>query len=302
VSGRPRRRPAGPAGRAAAPYALAVAIERAAQLDPVGDALTKAIRTALPAGAPKDLLSGTWLGHALHPILTDLPIGAWTSSLVLDWVGGARARPAADTLLAVGILTAVPASLTGAADWGDTQPKERRVGLAHAVANTLALALFSGSLVARRRGRRLRGRVLSLAGAGALGAGGYLGGHLVFARGLGVDRTAFESRPADWTDAAADADVLDGQPIGVRVDGVGIVITRHDGDLHALADRCTHRGAPLHQGLQRDGCIVCPWHQSIFRLADGAIVQGPATTPAPSYDVRVRDGRIEVRVPPEEVD
>ena len=279
-----------------------MAIERCRRLDPVGDALTGAIRGLLPAGRPKDLLSGTWLGHALHPILTDVPIGAWTSSIVLDWVGGRRARPAADTLIALGILSAIPASLTGAADWGDTQRRERRVGLVHAAANSAALGLYCVSLRERRRGHRVRGRVLSLVGAGALGAGGYLGGHLVFARGLGVDRTAFESRPEDWVDAAAAADLTDGAPICVRVDGVGVLLARDAGEVHALADRCTHRGAPLHDGELRDGCVVCPWHQSTFRLTDGAVVRGPATTPAPRYEVRVRDGRIELRAPREDVD
>jgi nitrite reductase/ring-hydroxylating ferredoxin subunit/uncharacterized membrane protein len=279
-----------------------VAIERAGGLDPVGDALTKVVRDALPAGGAKDFLSGTWLGHTLHPIVTDLPIGLWSSSVVLDWIGGRRARPAADRLVTLGIIAAVPASLTGAADWGDTQPKERRVGLVHAVANTAATGLYCMSLAQRRRGRRIPGRALSLAGLGALGVGGYLGGHLVFARGLGVDRTAFESRPDKWVDAAADRDVIDGVPIGVRVDGVGVLLARHDGMLCVLADRCTHRGAPLHQGEQRDGCVICPWHQSIFRLADGAVLRGPATTPAPRYEARVEAGRIEIRIPPEEVD
>jgi nitrite reductase/ring-hydroxylating ferredoxin subunit/uncharacterized membrane protein len=283
------------APRTTPPAALAIAIENASQLDPVGDKLTAAIRKALPAGPLKDLLSGTWLGHALHPLLTDLPIGAWSSSLVLDFVGGRRARPAADRLIAFGILTAVPAALTGAADWGDTQTKDRRVGLVHAAANTAALLLYCGSLRARRRGNRIRGLGFSLLGTGALGAGGYLGGHLVFARGLGVDVTVFEARPPDWVDVAAESDVVDGKPIAVAPAGVEILLARDGGNLLALADRCTHRGAPLHEGKQHDGCIECPWHQSIFRLTDGAIIQGPATTPAPRYEVRARDGRIEVR-------
>jgi nitrite reductase/ring-hydroxylating ferredoxin subunit/uncharacterized membrane protein len=290
------------ARRTTPPLAAAEAIERADRLDPVGDALTGAIRRVLPAGATKDLLSGTWIGHALHPLLTDIPIGAWTSSVVLDWIGGRRARPAADKLIALGILAAVPASVTGAADWGDTQPKERRVGLVHAAANTAALALYCCSLAQRRRGHRIRGRTLSLVGAGALGVGGYLGGHLVFVHGLGVDRTAFEYRPEDWVDVAAESDVAEGTLIRAQANGVGILLTRDSGRLVALADRCTHRGAPLHEGQQRDGCVVCPWHQSIFRLTDGAVVRGPATTPAPWYEVRVRDSRIEVRVPRDEVD
>jgi len=270
-------------------------IEQAPLLDRLADPLTAAVRNALPAGPLKDGLSGTWLGHPLHPLLTDVPIGAWTSSLMLDAVGGRESRRAADRLIAIGILAALPTAATGIADWGDTQPKERRVGLVHAVANTTALALFSGSLLARRRGRRTRGIVFSLAGAGALGAGGYLGGHLTFALGLGVDRTAFASPPTDWTDAIAENDVSESELAHATVNGVGAVLTRYEGEVVALADRCTHRGAPLHEGTLCDGAIVCPWHQSIFRLADGTIVQGPATRPAPRFEVRVRAGRVELR-------
>lgn len=282
---------------AGSPVAAVGRIEQASALDRVADPLTAAVRNALPAGALKDGLSGTWLGHTLHPLLTDLPIGAWTSSLMLDAVGGPRSRTAADRLIAIGIVAALPTAATGVADWGDTRPKERRVGLVHAAANTTALALFSGSLLARRRGRRARGIGLSLAGAGALGVGGYLGGHLVLARGLGVDRTAFASPPDDWTDATAENEVSEGRLVHATVNGVDAVLTRHQGEVVALADRCTHRGAPLHEGKLRDGAIICPWHQSIFRLADGSIVQGPATRPEPCFEVRVRAGRVELRAP-----
>jgi nitrite reductase/ring-hydroxylating ferredoxin subunit/uncharacterized membrane protein len=283
--------------RRSAVQAVVVGIEDASALDRVADPLTAAVRSALPAGPLKDTLSGTWLGHTLHPVLTDVPIGAWTSSLMLDAVGGRESRRAADRLIAIGILAALPTAATGISDWGDTQPKERRVGLVHAAANTTALALFSGSLLTRRRGRRARGVALSLAGAGALGVGGYLGGHLVLARGLGVDRTAFASPPSEWTDATADSDVSDGRLTHATVNGVDAVLTRQQGKVVALADRCTHRGAPLHEGQLSDGAIVCPWHQSIFRLTDGSIVQGPATRPEPCFAVRVRAGRVELRAP-----
>ena len=275
--------------------AAVTAIEQASALDRIADPLTKAVRSALPAGRLKDGLSGTWLGHTLHPLLTDVPIGAWTSSLILDAVGGRESQRAADRLIAVGILAALPTAATGIADWGDTQPKERRVGMVHAVANTTALALFSGSLLARGRGRRARGIALSLAGGGALGLGGYLGGHLSFALGLGVDRTAFESWPEDWTDATAEDNVSEGRLLRATVNGVDALLTRYQGEVVAFADRCTHRGAPLHEGELRDGAIVCPWHQSVFRLADGTIEQGPATRPAPRFEARVREGRVELR-------
>ncbi|MGI8411302.1 MAG: Rieske 2Fe-2S domain-containing protein [Solirubrobacteraceae bacterium] len=281
--------------RASVAHRATIGIERAGVLDRVGDPLSAAVRAALPAGRMKDALSGTWLGHSLHPLLTDLTIGAWLSSLTLDLVGGRHSRSAAERLIAVGILTAIPTALTGGADWGDTQPKERRVGIVHAVANGSALALFCASLRARRRDRGSRGIALSIAGSGVLGAGGYLGGHLSFARGLGVDRTAFESWPEDWTDAAADWEVPETELVQATVNCASVVLARSEGEIHALADRCTHRGAPLHEGKLCDGAVVCPWHQSTFRLADGGVEQGPATTPAPCLDVRVRNGRIELR-------
>jgi nitrite reductase/ring-hydroxylating ferredoxin subunit/uncharacterized membrane protein len=271
------------------------ALEEAGVLDLVGDPLSAAVRRALPAGAVKDALSGTWLGHPLHPLLTDVTLGAWVSAVVLDVVGGRGSRRAAERLIAVGILAAVPTAASGGADWGDTQTRERRVGLVHAVSNSVALGLFAASWRARRRGRHPAGVALSGAGAGALAAGGYLGAHLTYALGLGVDRTAFESRPDDWVDAAGADAVADGRLTHAVAGGVAIVLTRHEGEIVALSDRCTHRGAPLHEGEVCDGAIVCPWHQSVFRLPDGGVAQGPATTPAPRWDARVRDGRIEVR-------
>lgn len=253
----------------------------------------------LPAGAAKDALSGRWLGHPLHPMLTDVPIGAWTSSLLLDALGGRQSRGAADRLIAIGIVAAVPTAASGIADWGDTQARERRVGIVHAAANTIALSLFSASLVARRGQRRGRGVLFSVLGAGTLGAGGYLGGHLSYALGLGVDRTAFEAWPGDWTDALAEEDVREGSLAHATVGGVDAVLTRHEGVIVALADRCTHRGAPLHDGELCDGALVCPWHRSRFRLTDGAVLQGPATMPAPLLQVRVRDGRIQLRASPD---
>jgi nitrite reductase/ring-hydroxylating ferredoxin subunit/uncharacterized membrane protein len=273
------------------------AVEEAAALDAVADPLTAAIRDALPAGRLKGALSGTWLGHPLHPLLTDVTLGAWVSAVVLDVVGGRRSRTAAERLIAVGILSAIPTAATGSSDWADTQSKERRVGLVHAAANSAALVLFAGSWAARRRGHRRIGVGLGFVGAGALGAGGYLGAHLTYALGLGVDRTAFESRPDEWVDAVADDEVVEGRLTHAVVGCVDVVVTRLDGEIVAFSDRCTHRGAPLHEGEVCDGAIVCPWHQSIFRLADGAVAQGPATTPAPRWDARVREGRVELRGP-----
>jgi nitrite reductase/ring-hydroxylating ferredoxin subunit/uncharacterized membrane protein len=243
-------------------------------------------------------LAGTWLGHALHPFLTDLPIGSWTSATLLDLFGGPESDPASDRLVAFGLAAAVPTAVTGLTDWADTTRSDenvRRIGLVHAWANTAALVLFAGSLAARRSGNRRRGKLLGLAGMGALTVGGHLGGHLSYSKGVGVDQTTFEERPTDWTVALADAAIGEGEAKAVDVEGVAVLVTRQGGRVFALSDRCTHRGGPLHQGEISDGCVTCPWHGSTFRLEDGSVERGPTAYPQPVYDVRVRDGSIQVR-------
>ena len=169
--------------------ALVARLESVEALDGLGRTAGRTVRGLIPGGAPKDVLSGAWLGHALHPILTDIPIGAWTSSLVLDWTGGKASRSASDRLILTGVLAAGATVASGWSDGADAEqgnPAVRRSGLVHAVANATATALMIGSYVARKRGERGRGRMLSLAGSAALGAGGWLGGHLSYTLGTGV--------------------------------------------------------------------------------------------------------------------
>jgi nitrite reductase/ring-hydroxylating ferredoxin subunit/uncharacterized membrane protein len=265
-------------------------------LDPPARVLLDAFARAIRPGRLRDALSGTFLGHTLHPLLTDLPIGAWTSSAILDLTGGQRARPAAQRLIGAGILAALPTAATGAVEWTDsanTRTATRRIGLVHAISNVTALTLYSASYAARRRGRS--GRGLALAGAGALAVGGHLGGHLAYVHGEGVAVTTFERGPREWTATIAADELVEGGMTRVDVSGTDILLVRQGGELHALSDRCNHRGGPLHQGVLDDGCVTCPWHGSRFALADGDVRRGPASSPQPSYETRVRDGRIELR-------
>ena len=271
-------------------------------LDQPAVPLAQALRDAVPAGPVKDALSGTWLGHALHPVLTDLPIGTWTSAVMLDWLGGKRSRQAADRLIALGIAFALPAAATGATEWADSEPGNdtvRRVGIVHAAANVGATSLFGASLAARRAGARGTGRMLGLAGAGVLIASGYLGGHLSFAEGMGVNQTAFEDPPGDWSPALRSDDLPEGESRYAEVGGVGVMVARHGGTVYAISSRCSHRGGPLDEGELSDGCVTCPWHGSVFRLADGGVERGPAAYPQPSWPVRERDGVIELNAPAE---
>jgi nitrite reductase/ring-hydroxylating ferredoxin subunit/uncharacterized membrane protein len=289
---------AGPTMRPRA-HTLTGAIESLGALDAPAAAVAKQVRGLLSPGPVKDAISGTWLGHPLHPPLTDVPIGTWTSATMLDLIGGRDGRRGAERLIAAGIVAALPTAVSGMVEYADSEPghdEVRRAGALHAVANVTALSLYSASLVARRRGSHCKGVALGLAGAGALMAGGWLGGLLAFHRGVGVDETAFEDGPADWTPALDASMLVDERPATATVGDVAIVLVRQDGVIHALADRCNHRGGPLHEGDIRDGCIECPWHGSRFRLDDGSVERGPAAYPQPVYEAREQHGHIEVRI------
>lgn len=283
-----------------AAHAAVEAITRLDALDPPAKVIGRSVRDAVPSGPVKDALSGTWLGHALHPLLTDLPIGTWTSAVLLDWLGGERSGPAADRLIALGLAFTLPAVATGWTEWADSEPASdsvRRIGLIHAVANVGAATLFGASLAARGRGARGAGRLLALAGSGALAASGHLGGHLAFAKGVGVDRTAFEDRSDGWTPVLRDDELPEGESRCAVVGGVGVLVARHEGKVSALSNRCVHRGGALDEGELSGGCVICPLHGSTFRLADGGVERGPAAYPQPAWKVRVRDGAIEVGAP-----
>jgi nitrite reductase/ring-hydroxylating ferredoxin subunit/uncharacterized membrane protein len=267
-------------------------VERAEILDPPSEALAAASESALGGRQVTDLLSGTPLGHPLHPLLVAIPLGSWTSALLFDVLGE---EEAAQTLTGLGVLAAIPTAAAGLMDWRYTAGGERRVGLAHAGLNTLALVAYAASWWLRRRGHRAAGIGLSGLGGTALTGGGWLGGHLSYALGVGVDTTAFQHSSEEWTAVAAEADVVSGRLLAASADGVPVLVTRApDGAVVVLADRCTHRGGPLHEGELRAGCIVCPWHGSEFAL-DGSVVHGPATRPQAAYEVRVVDGQVLVR-------
>lgn len=183
--------------------ALAARLESVEALDGPAQVAGRTVRGLIPDGARKDVLSGAWLGHAVHPILSDIPIGTWTSAVLLDWTGGKESRSAVDRLILTGVLAAGATAATGWSDWANAEQGNaavRRSGLVHAAANGTAVALMVGSYMARKRGARGRGKLLSLAGSAALGAGGWLGGHLSYTLGAGVTAGA----PAAEMQAAAD--------------------------------------------------------------------------------------------------
>jgi nitrite reductase/ring-hydroxylating ferredoxin subunit/uncharacterized membrane protein len=273
-------------------------IESMAALDPPASWVAGRLRSTIPAGPIKDALSGVAIGHALHPLLTDLVIGSLMSATLVDLLAGEQADVASRRLIALGIASYGPTALTGASDWADAEPgddRTRRAGLVHAATNATSLALYSASLVARRRGATGAGRALGAAGAALLMAGGYLGGHLTFRLGIGPDQTAYDPGSTDWLPAADAAQLPDGQPTRVVVDETPVLVLKDGEEIFAIHDRCSHRGCSLAEGSVEGDAIVCACHGSRFSRRDGSLLRGPATAPQPAFQVRIRDGIIEVR-------
>ncbi len=280
------------------PFAPAVeaveAVERAGALDGPAKPLARWVRAALGREPLKDALSGTWLGHAVHPLLTDVVIGALLSATLLDLLGGDEDERARRRLIGAGIAAAAPTVLSGAGDWADSEEADdgvRRVGLVHAISNATAVALYAASLA--RSGRAAT--ALRLGGAGALTVGGHLGGHLVLTKGVGPAQTVYDPGPEDWTPAADASALQDRRPTRVVVDDTPVLLLRDGEELFAIHDRCSHRGCWLSEGSLEGDEIVCGCHGSRFDRRDGSVRRGPATAPQPAFEVRVRDERVEIR-------
>jgi len=284
--------------------ALRSFIDQQDWLDPVGQSLEKYIRS-LYSGTPngkqiQNLLNGVWLGHPLHPMLTDVPVGAWTAGLVLDGVAGMSDAPgldtAADVVLATGLAAAVPAAASGFTDWMDTYGFESRLGLMHGLVMSSTIILYAGSLVARLAGARATGVALSNTGYALLAAGAYLGGDEVFDIGYPVNHTAFQHGPTEFVAVLDESDLVEGQPARAEANGSPVVVVKQAGEIFALDDVCVHAGCSLAGGTVEERSIICPCHGSQYDLRDGAVTNGPATMPEPAYEVRVTAGKVEVRL------
>jgi nitrite reductase/ring-hydroxylating ferredoxin subunit/uncharacterized membrane protein len=266
---------------------------------PLGEAVVAAYRNAGPVGqAVKNALHGVWLHHPLHSVLTDIPIGAWTTTLALDvkaaTSGDTSYSRAADFTLAFGLAGAVGSAVTGLTDWSEIDGRAKRVGLVHGLLNVTATALMVTAYVLRRRQDRQAGEVCTLAGIGVAMASAYLGGNLVYAERIGVTH-AVTHEPETFTPVLASADLGEGTMRRVQSGDTDLLLVRQHGRVCAMVHACAHLGGPLSEGELKDGTVVCPWHGSEFRLDTGAVINGPSTHPQPCFDVRERDGRIEVK-------
>ena len=266
-------------------------LERASGLDRLIGAGQRVARL-LPPGRARDALHGVWLGHPLHPMLVQVPVGTWLSASLMDaWPGN---ETASRRLVLAGLAASVPATLAGAADWSEQHEQQMRVGLVHAATNTAAIALYAASAALPARARTLR-----LAGLAAVAAGGFLGGHLAYRQSAGANQAEPVPHLVEpgWHDLMP-LDELNGrQPVKRMLGDVPVVIIRDGERVHVLADRCSHLSGPLSDGDFHDGCLTCPWHGSSFRVGDGTVARGPATAPQPVFDTRVTSGIIQVCLP-----
>jgi len=278
-------------------------IEKLPFLPPLGEFLHQWLakagaRGGSRTGQAKDVLNGTWLGHPVHPALTDVPLGAWTGAALLDLAdhgeGGGLGR-AADLMTGLGCLGALGAAATGIADWQDRYGPERDLGTAHALINTGALALFTTSLALRLQGRRGPAVGLSMLGLGAVFTGAYIGGDMVFRRGVQVNRNAFLSGPKKWTAAADEGEVVEGSFTHKQVGKNQVLLTRLNGEICAASAICSHAGGPLDELPLDEGQLHCPWHGSRFDLRSGQVTHGPATVANPIFETRTREGKVEIR-------
>ncbi|ACL41385.1 Rieske (2Fe-2S) domain protein [Pseudarthrobacter chlorophenolicus A6] len=284
---------------------LVTRFEDAEWLDPLAKSVRKAVKKIIPPGWTRDVLHGVPVGHPVHPLAVQVPMGAWISAAVLDAVPGTE--QASKILVGVGALSAVPSAVAGFTDWTQLHPQQQRVGLVHAAANIAATTLYSASLVQRARGSHASGKVLAYLGLAVVSGGGFLGGHLTYRQAAGVNHSEEIPHrfPSGWHELAPLAELPDGKLDKRVVAGLNLLVFREGGSVSVLSDVCSHLSGPLHEGklknsnLADDGgpCVVCPWHRSTFSLHTGEVVAGPATAKQPRFDTRITDGMVEVSLP-----
>ena len=246
-----------------------------------------------------------WLGHPVHPVLVQVPVGAWLSAAFLDTVGN---EDGARHLIGLGLLASAPAAVAGWADWSEQHEQQMRTGVVHAAANSAAITLYTGSLVARARQRTGLGKALGYAGLAAVALASMLGGDISYRQAGGANHA--EEVPhlvtPGWQDLMPLADLTQGEPARAMLGEVPVVAVRDGQEVHVLANKCSHMSGPLNEGTLSDGeltgdrtdrCVTCPWHGSVFRLRDGAVVHGPATADQPVFQTRIQEGIVQVCLP-----
>ena len=246
----------------------------------------------------RNFLHGTWLGHPLHPVITDVPLGAWTTAAVLDLyelsTDDEKFSRGADVAVGIGLLGAVGAAVAGINDWQFTTGKPKRVGALHAIFNLAATGCYVASWFERKNGRRRSGIATGLTGFALSMAGAWLGGHLVYKEKIGVNH-APDELPEKFLPVMPLEDLAEGILHKARVGELDLVLFRRGTRVFALANTCAHLGGPLNEGRLEGLSVRCPWHGSRFSLESGRVLEGPAAFDQPCFTVRIRKGMVEVR-------
>ncbi|MGH2843273.1 MAG: Rieske 2Fe-2S domain-containing protein [Solirubrobacteraceae bacterium] len=265
----------------------------------VGDPYRGAYRAARKAHLT-DLLHGSaLLGHPLHPALSDLPIGLYIGA-VIAYASGSSTTGVLLTM--AGVAGALAAASAGLADWAVSDGRDKRLGAVHGVMNVFATLVAGGSIATYYAVSASWGLGLVAGALGVTFAAAYLGGHLVFDRGLMVRQANLSGiQTVDWTAVLPETELAQGEAKAVPVSDQRTVIVYRPrtGRITCIEGRCCHAGGPLGEGEMHDGTVVCPWHLSVFDLETGAVRRGPASRPQPVLQTRVVDGQIQVRDPDE---
>ena len=284
-------------------------VDRLSWLDTIAEKVQPVVQEVIDrGGAPlRDVLDGVWLGAPLHPALSDVPVGSWTAALIFDGLdvatGSRPMRNAADAALAVGVVGGFVAAVVGLSDWRYLRGGSRRMGVAHALLNAAGLDLSITSPVLSATGRRNAGRLAFLAGYSLVVVGAHVGGELSYGYGLRVNRDVFEgSGPDEFTPVLEESELPDSGMRSVEAGGTQILLSRaRDGRICAISNVCNHFSGPLAEGDREGDTVVCPLHKSRFDLCTGEAIDGPAVFPQSRYETRVREGTIEVKASPENV-
>lgn len=281
------------------------AVKAAEGVGKVGTQVSLGVHHAILAGGEParkvaDFLHGTWLGHPLHPVLTDFTIGAWSMGSLFDAIGAANdsdfARDTADQLMTIGTVCAVPTAITGLTDFSTFPEWSANTATWHAMLNGANYGLYLWSVVERRRGNRTRGVILSTIALGLTCVSAWLGGKLVYRSGVGANNSERFEGPKKWRPALRASELDDRDHRRVHANGKGVLVYREGDAFYAIGSVCAHAGGPLDEGTFHGSCVQCPWHDSVFDMRDGSIVHGPATSPQPLFETRVRDGQVEIRL------
>jgi nitrite reductase/ring-hydroxylating ferredoxin subunit/uncharacterized membrane protein len=277
-------------------------LEDVAALDPFIGQLRRFVRLVIRPRALRDVLHGVPFGHPVHPILVQIPIGAWSSAAVLDALPGNDR--ASRVLVGMGVAAAVPAAITGSNDWSQLHQQQARVGIIHWAANVAAVGLYTASFVQRTRGRQASGKAFGYLGLAVVSFSGFLGGHMSYRQAVGANHAEDVPHrfPRGWQALGPLEQIPENELYSHPVRGLPLLVLRRGDNVSVLSNVCSHLSGPLDKGQllagdSEDACVQCPWHGSVFSLSSGEVVHGPATAPLPKFETRVNNGFLEVQLP-----